>query len=277
MADEGVARIVCDALRDLVPFAQFKNREKHSWRSDDSKRPCEESNNSTSTPTSPGDVFEEGLKSGHCVKILVSCMQNIEKQVEELFGLAQENEEKHIKGESDLSELTKAIDLISCKFDDYERERREKYKIIKDSKSEVSDLNTSVKNLENQLDHQEQYSRRNCILIHDITETQNENTDDISLRTINEHLELELTEKELDRIHRIGNPKSGNKKTRPIIVKFARYNTRRKVFVNKKRLINTGISITKSLAKHKMEFFKKAKNEFRFNNVWTVDERICIF
>ena len=60
-------------------------------------------------------------------------MQNIEKQVKELFSLAQENKEKHIKGESDLSEL---------------------------------------KNLENQLDRQEQYSRRNCILIHGITETQ---------------------------------------------------------------------------------------------------------
>ena len=76
----------------------------------------------------------------------------------------------------------------------------------------MSDLNTSVKNLENQLDRLEQYSGRNCILIHDVTDTQNENTDDISLRTINEHLELELTEKELDRTHRIGNPKSGNKK-----------------------------------------------------------------
>ena len=32
-------------------------------------------------PTSPGDVFEESLKSGDCVKILVNCMQNIEKQV----------------------------------------------------------------------------------------------------------------------------------------------------------------------------------------------------
>ena len=100
-------------------------------------------------------------------------------------------------------------------------------------KSEVSDLNNTVKNLENQLDRQEQYSRRNCILIHGITKTQDENTD-ISLRTINEHLELELTEKELDHTHRIGNPKSGNKRPRPIIVKFARYNTRRKAFVNKK-------------------------------------------
>ena len=25
---------ICDALRDLVPFAQFKKREQHPWRSD---------------------------------------------------------------------------------------------------------------------------------------------------------------------------------------------------------------------------------------------------
>ena len=92
----------------------------------DSKRPHEESNNSTSTTISPGDAFEESLKSGDCVKILVNCMQNIENQVKELFLLAQENKEKHINSESDLSELAKAIDLISGKFNDYERERREK-------------------------------------------------------------------------------------------------------------------------------------------------------
>ena len=137
----------------------------------------------------------------------------------------------------------------------------------------MSDLNAFVKNLENQLDRQENYSRRNCILIHGITETQDENTDDISLRPINEHLKLQLTEKELDRTHVVGNSKSDNKRPRPIIVKFARYNTRRKVFVNKIRLENTGISMTESLTKHKMEFLKKAKNEFGFN-VWTVDGQI---
>ena len=42
-----------------------------------------------------------------------------------------------VKGGSDLSELTKAIDLLSGKFEDYERERRKKHKTIKDLKSEV--------------------------------------------------------------------------------------------------------------------------------------------
>ena len=64
---------------------------------DDFKIPPEESNNSTSTTASSGDVFEERLKSNDCVEILVNCMQNIEKQVKELFLLAQENKEKHIK------------------------------------------------------------------------------------------------------------------------------------------------------------------------------------
>ena len=100
----------------------------------------------------------------------------------------------------------------------------------------MSDLDNTVEDLENQLDRQEQYSCRNCMQIYGTTETQGESTDDISLRTANEYLELEIAENELDRTHRIGNPKSRNKTPRPIIVKFVRYSTRRKVFVNKKRL-----------------------------------------
>ena len=63
----------------------------------DSKRPRVESDNSTSTPASPSGVFEESLKSGDYVKISVKCMQNIQKQIKELFLLAQGNKEKHIR------------------------------------------------------------------------------------------------------------------------------------------------------------------------------------
>ena len=81
---------------DITKFFDQKKRELSSQSADanDSKRPREESNNSSSTPTSPGDVFEEIFKSSDRVKILVNCMQNIEKQVKELFLLAQGNKEK---------------------------------------------------------------------------------------------------------------------------------------------------------------------------------------
>ena len=49
-----------------------------------------------------------------------------------------------------------------------EKDKR-KDQIIKELKSEVSDVNTSVKNLENQLNREEQYSRRNCIYIYATT------------------------------------------------------------------------------------------------------------
>ena len=105
---------------------------------------------------------------------------------------------------------------------------------LKELKSEVSDLNTTVKNLEYQLHCQEQYSHRNCVLVHGITETEGENTDDISLRKLNEPLELELTENKLDCTHRIGNPKLNNKRPKPIIAKFVHCNPRRKFLVNKR-------------------------------------------
>ena len=43
-----------------------------------------------------------------------------------------------------------------------------------------------IDKLENLVDRQEQYSRRNCLLVHGIAETNKENTDTLVLKTINE-------------------------------------------------------------------------------------------
>ena len=83
---------------DITKFFGRKKRKFNSQSVDgnDSKRPREESNNSTNTLTHPGDVFEESLKSDDCAKILVNSMQNIEKQIKELFLLAQKIKAKVI-------------------------------------------------------------------------------------------------------------------------------------------------------------------------------------
>ena len=83
---------------DITKFFGRKKRKFNSQSVDgnDSKRPRGESNNSTSTLTSPGDVFEESLKSDDCAKILVNSMQNLEKQIKELFLLAQKIKAKVI-------------------------------------------------------------------------------------------------------------------------------------------------------------------------------------
>ena len=97
---------------------------------------------------------------------------------------------------------------------------------------QVKELTDKVSNLFVQVDEKEQYSRRNCLLIHGIEENQNEDTDILSINIINEHLGLDIQPSDIDRTHRIGNKNITRKKGRAIIIKFIRYNTRKKVFMN---------------------------------------------
>ena len=49
------------------------------------------------TPKTPGNVFEESLKSEDCVKILRSCLRNLE-EVKDIRKLALSNNNNQIKG-----------------------------------------------------------------------------------------------------------------------------------------------------------------------------------
>ena len=77
---------------------------------------------------------------------------------------------------------------------------------------------------------------RNCLLVHGIPKEKAESTDGIVLNAINEYLEERLTVVDIERTHRLGKPKQNKKTPRPIIIKFVRYNCRRRVFLNKKSL-----------------------------------------
>ena len=73
-------------------------------------------------------------------------------------------------------------------------------------------------------------------MLYSILENKNERTDDLCFTTINEHLDLAVTEVDIEPIHRVGNPRDVGQKSRPIIVKFVRYNDRKNVFNRNKKL-----------------------------------------
>ena len=52
--------------------------------------------------------------------------------------------------------------------------------------------------------------------------------------------------------------------------------TGKQIFSKKKQFKNSGISITESLTKLRMSRLAKAREEFGFRNVWTVDDRILL-
>ena len=181
-------------------------------------------------------VFTTSMDSPECLQILFNCLQNVEKSVKEIHEMQEKTQSSQIKGKSQLKEFSEAVEFITKKFDQYEAERKEKEKIINDLQGKVSEMSNELEVLKNSLDRQQQYSRRNCVLIHGISEQKGEDTDEQALKIIREELGETVEKSDFDRTHRIGAFKVDKSKCRPTIVKFSRYDVRDKVFKNKKKL-----------------------------------------
>ena len=87
------------------------------------------------------------------------------------------------------------------KFDEFENDRQEQKK---------GDWRT--KRCAEQADWQGKYTRWNYLLSHGITKGNQESTDAQALQNFKKKIDIELTQKDLDRTHRIGkNDKSSNR------------------------------------------------------------------
>ena len=148
----------------------------------------------------------------------------------DLYMLANSNKEIQIKCDKQLIDLTSSVEFLTSKFDELERERKEKDELINSLQIEVSSLKVEVKNLEKKADDQEQYSRRNCLLIHGLTKTKTEDTDEMISDGITDKLNIEMSQTSVDRSPRLGKRKGPGQKLRAIIVKLTRYKDRHHVF-----------------------------------------------
>ena len=101
--------------------------------------------------------------------------------------------------------------------------------------------------------------------MHGVTESQYEDTDFVLTETLNELLQEKLTDVDIDRRHRIGNLKRAN--NQGLSSSSLSNITLETVVKNKKKLKDTGISITDSLTQKRMQMLTKASNEFLFKNV----------
>ena len=66
---------------------------------DDSKKPRDGSSGSYTEET---DVFEEGVESADCRKVLFNCLKNLERKMNDLYMLTNSNKEMQIKGDKQL-------------------------------------------------------------------------------------------------------------------------------------------------------------------------------
>ena len=94
-------------------------------------------------------------------------------------------------------------------------------------------------------------------------------------RNLCRKLHLEVDKCIIDRSHRIRSKKK-DQKPRPIIVKFCSWRDRSKVFYNKKMLKNSGVTITESLTKTRMDLLNEVQRIVGEGNSWTIDDNIFV-
>ena len=145
-------------------------------------------------------------------------------------------------------------------------------------KKEDSYLTKRLDEMDAVLDRQEQYSRHNFLLIHGVDEAEGEDTDELSAKVIEGHMNQKIKPEDIDRSHRLGNQKKYIKaKPQPIIMKYVRYNTRNIIYRNKKILKGKGTSVTKFLTSKRIKMLEKARELHEFVNVWSQDIKIIFF
>ena len=84
-----------------------------------------------------------------------------------------------------------------------EEDTKEKERQISELKSEVKYLNEKVETMDRSLDRHEQYSRRNCLLIHGVKESEKEDTDEVVIEFFEKEMKEKLSVNDIDRSHRL--------------------------------------------------------------------------
>ena len=138
------------------------------------------------------------------------------------------------------------------------------------SKANVRKLEQANVVLTNQLDDLEQYSRRNCLLLHGINEEQRESTTAV-IELCKKSLGVTLERNDIDRSHRVGKPQGD--KPRPLIVKYVRYE-KREVLAAKRKLKGTKNLVTENLTKRRSAVLTEARSTAGVQAAWTSDGRI---
>lgn len=226
------------------------------------------------------------------VPVLLQAMNNVNTKIEDLalkfdsYRSEMNNEFASIKSsvedmktdyEQKIGELTTSVNFISAGYDGQKKINAElSDRIAELERSQDYTRQKCKSELFAQaglIEAQEQYSRRNCALLHGVAAAEDEDTDSLVIATVKEHLAITLERHDIDRSHRLGAPRDDGK-PRPIIVKFTRYNTRAAVFGAKRRFKGSNLLLTESLTRRRVEVLNESRRRFGNRNVWTMDGEI---
>lgn len=157
------------------------------------------------------------------------------RQLSAAMGINQEDFVKAFISALSEEKVVKKLENVICER--LIREVHELRDVIKERDVKIKDLEKEITSLKETVDQQEQYSRRNNLRITGIEENETEDVVKVTLDFINNKVVNEsqqVTVDDIDRVHRVGR-KQGTA-SRPILVRFATYRARQRVYANRLRL-----------------------------------------
>lgn len=171
-----------------------------------------------------------------------------------------------VTGPAEQSQLAQ-LNSMSLALNELEEKVNNLTKVVNEK---VTKLEKATQDQASKLDDLEQYSRRNCLILHgcpNFSQGGYRDMETFVLSQLNTNLRLNfiINPEEIDILHPLPSRRGAN----PIIVRFLRRSVRNAVYVHKKFLINTNLSITESLTKVRLELLKTARLALGFKNIWT--------
>ena len=100
------------------------------------------------------------------MKILFNCLQKLTS----IKGISGAARDWQMKGTEQLNDMNKVINFINEKFEEYKKALKEKDEEIKLLEKVKNYLNKRIDKMDAVVAKQEQYSRRNCLLVEETTE-----------------------------------------------------------------------------------------------------------
>ena len=144
----------------------------------------------------------------------------------------------------------------------------------------LGDLEQLVHKIDYDLDQQEQYSRRNCLLIHGLStsevasKTNYLGFENYIIELLNKYTKSEICKYDIDIAHPL--PATRNSQKKSVIVNFIRRSVKDFIYYSKRSFKGSGLAITESLTKRRLHLMNEAKSSFGKQHVWSMNGQIFV-
>lgn len=167
--------------------------------------------------------------------------------------------------------VDKAVSSLKQTFTDLESEN----KVLREK---VFALEKRIETIERIDDKMNQYSRKNCLRLSGIPESEGESVENIAVKMFSE-MGTDVALNDIDNIHRLAKKTTSNatpNRPRDIIIKFATFRARQKVYASRSALKSTQsfrkAFLNEELTKKRGEVFyhaRKLAKDGRIKSAWT--------